>query len=380
MINDIRIQLAILMYLVGCFSLMLYNAVTVYRKNKQQKSYDKQYSKYVVAIFQQFPSDVEVTTLSPKHIKYLKKSLLRVENLISYFNTLNYIKIFHRSNIFDKYIVMLVQSGVFNTLAIAYRQKKNEERAYFAYFISQYPHLATNTEGICTDTINTMVAYITDSDIYCRANVLKALCRIGDIHGIVNVLQSFSDQQNFVHHRLLAEELYNFAGDKEVLALYLWGKYKVWNDNVMLGVITFITMFSDEFKSVFLPVLQNKSTCTEIRLAIIQYYKQYYFKPVGSVLIECLSQTENYDLAMEAASTLSMYPGTSTTIALTFALQSENWYVQYNAAYSLVALGEHSNSFIADLTSSNSDARHIIRYMLEHTINEKEMNVSEVII
>jgi len=329
---------------------MIYNAITVYRKKKQQKYYDKQYSKYVVAIYQQFPHGVDVVALSPKHVKYLIKSLVRVENLIAFSGTLNHLKLNGCSNIFENYMGLLVQSRVFSTIAINYSEKKNEERAYFAYFISQYPVLAKNTEGICTNTINTMVSYITDSDIYCRANVLKALCRVGDMHGIINVLQSFSDQQNFIHHRLLAEDLYNFAGDKEVLALYLWGKYKIWNDNVMLGVITFIAMFSDGFTNTFLPVLQNKATGTEIRIAIIQYYNRYNFKPAQPVLLELLAQTDNYDLAMESAATLSVYPGHTTTNALSDALQSENWYVKHNAAYSLVAL------------------------------NEKEMNVSEVII
>ena len=378
MVNDIRIQLVILMYLLGCLSLMIYNVIVIYRKRSSDKAMRNNINKWIRIIQQQLPFNIGILILNYKHEKHLLKSLTRIENLIAFSNALNYFKLEHRTYIFDDYMGMLAQSKVFSTLAVAYKVKKNEERAYFAYFISQYPQLATNTEGICTDMVNAMISYIDDSDIYCRTNVLKALCRVGDTHGIINVLQSFSDKSNFIHHRLLAEELFNFTGDKEVLALYLWGKYKMWNDNVMLGVVTFITMFSDGFKNAFLPALQNKFTNADIRLAIIRYYKEYKFDSALPVLIEYLNQTENYDFAMEAASALSAYPGYDTTHALISALQSDNWHVQYSAASSLVALGEYSEDFINDLTSGN--ALQIAQYMLEHTKDKNDMNVREVII
>ena len=374
MITDIRIHMAILMYLIGCFSLMIYNAVVIYRKKNSSLAMLRNTDKWIADIYKQH------NVKNSKHEKYLLKDLKRVENLIAFSNALNYFKQKYKTGLFDKYIHLLARSRVFHALAIIYGQKKNEERAYFAHFISQYPQLAKDTNGICTETINTMISYIDASDIYCRSNVLKALCRVGDIHGIVNILQLFSDKNNFIHHRQLAEDLFNFAGDKEVLALYLWGKYKMWNNNIMLGVITFITMFSDTFKDAFLPVLQNNSADTEIRLAIIRYYKKYSYKPAQSILVEYLNQAENYDFATEAASALSTYPGQSTVNALTSALQSENWHVQYNAASSLVSLGKYTESFINGLTNSDSNALQIVQYMLEHTSDEKDMNVSEVIV
>jgi len=331
-------------------------------------------NKWIIAIYK------HSTVKRSKHEKYLLKDLKHVEHLIAFSNALNYFKIKCDTGFLDEYIDFLVKSEIFRTLAIIYRQKKNEERAYFAYFISQYPQLAKDTDGVCTDIIDTMVSYIDASDIYCRSNVLKALCRIGDIHGVINILQLFNDKLYFIHHRLLAEDLSNFAGYKDVLALYLWGKYKVWNDNIMLGVITFITMFSNEFKGIFLPVLQNKSIGAELRIAIIHYYKKYSYKAAQPVLVEYLNQTENYDFATEAAAALSEYPGQSTVNALTSALQSDNWHVQYSAASSLVALGEYSDSYFSDLISSDGNALRIVQYMLEHTNDEKKMNVSEVII
>jgi len=338
MINDIRIHLAIIMYMGGCLALMIYNAVVIYNKKNSDKNMQKNTKKWVAAISQELNISNGVTTYSQKHQKQLTRRLTHVEQLIAFSNALNFFKYEQGIYFYEKYMGMLVQSDVFHALAVAYKEKKNEERAYFAYFVSQHPQVVKTTTGICESTIDTMVSYIEASDIYCRVNVLKALCIVGELHGITNVLQFFSDKFHFIHHKLLAEDLFNFSGDKEVLALHLWEKYKDWNDNVMLGVITFITLFSSEFKSAFLPVLQNQRTSAKIRLAIIRYYKEYRFDMAQPILIEYLNQTDNYDFAAEAASALGAYPGYNTTMALIAALKSDNWYVQYNTTSSLVAL------------------------------------------
>jgi len=378
MINDIRIHLAIIMYMGGCLSLMIYNAIVIFHKRSIRRAMLYNTDKWIKTIHQQLTDNIG--TFTKKHEKHLVKSLSYVENLIAFSNALNYLKLEYGNNFYNEYMDMLVQRKIFLILAVAYKKKKNEERAYFAYFVAQHPLVAKNTGGICTHTIDTMVSYIESSDIYCRVNVLKALCTIGDIHGIINILQFFSDKFYFIHHKLLAEDLFSFAGDKEVLALYLWGKYKVWNNNIILGVITFITMFSDGFTNAFLPVLQNPLANAEIRIAIIRYYSKYSFSPAQSILVEYLNQTDNYDIAAEAASALRSHPGNVTTIALTSALQSDNWYVRYNAAASLAELGEFSNSIINASPDSNSDAIQIIQYMVEHIGVEKHMNVSELII
>ena len=359
---------------------MIYNTIVILQKENSNATMLKNTDKWIKSMYQQLANKNEIKIFDSVHENHLLKSLRHVENLIAFSNALNHLKLERNNSFYIKYMSMLAHSKIFHTLAIVYRHKKNEERAYFAYFISQYPQLAKNTEGICTDTINTMISYIEASDIYCRSNVLKALCRVGDLHGIVNILQLFNDKTIFIYHGLLAEDLFSFAGDKEAMALHLWEKYKTWNDNIMLGVVTFITMFSSVFKNAFLPVLQNKSTSTEIRLAIIRYYKKYHFKPAQPILVEYLRQTENYDFAAHAADVLCAYPERNTINALTSALQSENWHVQYSAASSLVTLGVYSESFIKDLTNSNNNALQIVQYMLEHTSDEKDMNVGEVIV
>jgi len=363
--------------MIGCFSIMIYNAFVIYRKKSRSKAMKKNTAGWIRAVDQQLAANN--ADICPKHKKRLTKSLTHVEELIAFSHALNFIYLEYGKDLYKKYVRILVEGKIFQLLALVYKRKKNEERAYFAYFVSRHPAVAKNAEGICKNTTDTMVSFTTNSDIYCRVNVLKALCKLGDMQGIVSALQFFSDKPTFIHHKLLAEDLYSFAGDKEVLALKLWENHELWNNNIVLGIITFITMFSGGFKTAFLPVLQNQSAGADTRLAIIRYYKKYSFEPARPILIEYLDQTENYELAIEAASCLSVYPGFATKHALKTALQSENWYVRYNAVSSLVELGAYQDSLSNNAQSSDSDLSQMIDYKLDHA-NEKYVNASEVII
>jgi len=365
------------MYMFGCFSIMIYNAFVIYRKKSRSKAMKKNTAGWIKSVCQQITAND--AAICPRHKKHLIKNLAHVEELIAFSHALNFFNLGYSKDFYNKYMSILVESKIFQSLALAYKKKKNEEQAYFAHFVSQHPSVAKNAEGICKNTTDSIVSFTVNSDIYCRVNVLKALCKLGDMHGIISVLQFYSDKPAFIHHKLLAEDLYGFAGDKEVLALTLWEKHKFLNDNIVLGVITFIAMFSDRFKTAFLPVLQSQSANADIRLALIRYYKEYNFEPAQPILIEYLNQTDSYELAMAAALSLSAYPGFATIHALNTALESENWYVRYNAVSSLVELGAYRDRFSYNAQSRDSNVLQMIDYKLDHA-NEKYVNASEVII
>jgi len=397
------------MYMFGCFSIMIFNAVIIYRKKVDSKAMKKNTARWVKIIQQCSVPQLDVVALpkicnassiyrqdlqhlmrngsrtdnisiiNKKNKKHLLKSLKNVAKLIAFSNALNHVRR-ENSDGYDRYMDMLMESEVFRTLALVYKKKKSEERAYFAYFVYQHPSVAKNAEGICKNIIDTMITFMVASNIYCRVNVFKALCRVGDANGIMNALQFFSDKSVFVHHKLLAEDLYDFAGDKDALAIQLWERHNIWNGNIMLGIISFIAMFSDGFRAAFLPVLESPSVSMDIRIEIIRYYKKYSFLPAQPILVEYLSQTENYDIANEAASALCAYPGFNTTRALVSALQSENWYVQYNAASSLVELGEYMGETGDRLPGDDSDVVQIIEYKVAHANEEKYINESGVIV
>jgi len=359
----------------------------IYRKRNRAKAMKKNTAGWIKTIHQQLAANN--SNICPKHKKHLLKSLIRTGELIAFSHALKFFNRGDSKDLYKAYVRLLAQSTIFQQLALVYKKKKNAERAYFAYFISIHPLVVKSEDIICKNTTDTMVSFTKNADIYCRVNVLKALCKLGDLHGLVSVLQLYSNKAAFIHHKLLAEDLYNFAGDKDKLALKLWENYKLWSNNILLGVITFITIFSDMFKTAFLPVLQNQYASIDIRIALIHYYKKYIYEPALPIMLEYLTQTKSYELAIAAATTLSAYPGRPTTNALTSALESENWYVRYSAVSSLVELdaypmgvslqGVRPDMFINNAQSRDSNVQQMIEYKLDHA-NEKYVNASEVII
>ena len=78
------------------------------------------------------------------------------------------------------------------------------------------------------------------------------------------------------------------------------------------------------------------------------------------------------NLAIVAASVLDRYPGQDTVAALKAALSHPNWYVRYNAAGSLVALGQTEASLKDILDGPDRFAREILAYRLGEAAAAKE--------
>jgi len=362
----------------GCFSIMIFNAIIIIRKKIDNKALKNNTKKWITTITQQLESNKE--TISKKNKIYLKKNLTHVKQLIAFSSALDFFKVECDKNSYTKYMAILTKNRVFQSLAHVYKKKKIEERAYFAYFVYKHPSVARTKEGACKNTTDTIASFVTTRDIYCNINVLKALCSVGDMHGIASVLQYFSEKSMFIHHKLLSYELNKFVGDKDVLAQRLWEKRNVWNDNVMLGIISFIAMFSDGYKKEFISMLCDQSVGIGIRIAIISYYKEHRFKPAQPILVDYLHQTDNYEIANKAASALRTYPGFITTNALLQALKSENWDVKYNAASSLVELGENIVVYDNNIGNYDSDVVQIFKYKQALANDIAIINESGVII
>jgi len=363
MLNDMRLYIAIVMYMVGGLSLMIFNFVVIYRTKVKDKNTGKLNTQWRRVILLESPDGTEKSEFSEKHEKYLYKKLKNVENLEVFSNALEYYRERRDiSSVFDGYMNMAAKSSVFQRLAFDYRRARNEERAYFAYFISMFPQLAGDTY---TNLLDILISYIENANIYCRTNVLKALCKIGNIQALVNALEVMNDNYIFMYQRFLTDELMAFAGDKEALSLFLWAKYKNWNAQLMVSIVIFITMVSGEFKEVFFPILQSEDTDPEIRLAVVRYYRKYKYEPVRPILIEYVADSANINLAIVSAHTLSSYPGEDTTAALNNALRSSNWHLRYNSASNLVDLGLSTGDMSTLSAIDDKYAKEIVNYMME---------------
>jgi len=313
MISDLRIYVVIGLFMVICISLLIFNfAVIRYARSKYARATNK-IDKWKKILYMQavMPDGAGVT--ASKHERLLLKKLVKPERLIAYAQALKHLK--HEFP--EAYTQYACRSfDTFRKLAVLYGRKPHIERTCYADFIGTFPEMAGDT---CGELIDALIAYIDNENFHCRVKVFRALCNIGTIHGVVNVLQLFHDRSLFIHHQLLTNGLLHFNGDQEVLAKYLWDESRNWNDNLTVAVIRFITRISNRYNEAFLPVLRDASTHTEVCIAIVHYYKEYLYEPVIPVLVEFTITPIDKDLAVEAKSTLALYPTLEVAAATTAA-------------------------------------------------------------
>ena len=237
-------------------------------------------------------------------------------------------------------------------------------RAYFAYLIAQYkPCDGREYRPI----MEVLLSYLDNSTVYCRENVLNALCALGNLQSVVNMLQILNDRQWFHHQKLLADGLMTFTGDREALAQRLWEHAKRWDLHLRIAVIQFIAGCTAQFQETFLPILKAQSDDLEVRLAILRYYRRYPYEPVRPLLLNYLQHSDGSDvsLAIVSAAVLDQYPGEDTVKTLKKALQHSNWYVRYNAATSLVNLKVGDEVLQDVLNGTDRYAKEILAYKLE---------------
>jgi|GEM_PF-1497383 len=368
MINDIRIHLAIIMYVAGCISLILYNFVVIYRKYRNDKALAKNKNVWIQRIMKQLNHDVIV--LSPAHTKQLKKQLTTAEHLNAFHQALLFIRESYGESTLKQYLKMLINFDVVAPIACSFRRRDNEEKAYFAHFIATYPELANKSDNrIITETL---IAFTSNADIYCKVNVLKALCGLADKNGVVNVLQQMNAQSDYAHYKLLADTLNMYRANKFDFAQTLWAKHLEFSNNILLGIITFIDINSFNFDQSFLELLKRKSTHEKVRNILILYFGQHVYESALNTICDYAAQANNHQLAASAALALGIYSDVHAINTLNDALHSTNWQVRYNASQSLVKLDAHHRVLDNESHFKETDVLLMIRYLQNQIFNEKE--------
>jgi len=285
MIFDMRIYVIVAIFMLACISLMFFNFVIIrYSKSKYTLSTNR-INKWKHILHEQVSRTSNKGIHALKHEKLLLKKLSNPENLITYSHALQYLKnkLPQAYNIYTR-----MNYSAFKKLTDIYSSKPSIERACYADFICAFPQAAGK---MYTPLLDTLVSYIDDSHIHCRTNILRALCSIGNVQGIVNALQLINGKMLFIHGEILTNELSKFKGDKHALADLLWNESRSWNSNTMVAVIKFITEFSENYREAFLPILYNPSVDLEVRIAAAHYFEKYTYEPARPILIELIVNT-----------------------------------------------------------------------------------------
>jgi len=354
---NLQIYIIVGTFIVICIALMIFNFAIIYY-GLGNAPLENKIKKWKTILYKQTTITPGKKTNPLNHQKFLLKKMSNSDNLAAYSNALQHIK----QEFPDDYNDYTQNCyATFRKLADIYSRKPLIELTCYTYFICNFPQVVDHTYG---KLVNKLISFIDGSGVYCRANILCALCSIGNAQSVVNALQIISDKSLFMHNQLLTNRLAHFTGDKKILEENLWNAGQHWNDNILVSVIQFITRCSNNYREKFLPALQNTSYGTDVRAAIIRYYKKYIYEPVRPILIEFVVNSTDVNLTIESIYALAAYPALDTIVALKNALSSPRWQIRYSASATLVELLQ-KQELLELLQDEHNYIREIIDYMLE---------------
>ena len=285
-----------------------------------------------------------------------KRQVLKTK-LIKRLKNTDYLKAFHEALVdieATKLSIDWILIGeVISDLSYFYRDKKAEKKAYFAYLVYFFDlnhKIETNTCSLKEARARLsriLMTFLWEDSIYARDNAFKAVMSLGIEEDALKALKIMDKRTGQHNGKLIQNHLLNFTGNHQKLADSLYDDLEAFTWSIQAAVINYLRMVPAEYVSHeaywegLYKLLCDEKQHKEVRLALIRYFKKYYYLPVRETLIEYVQskEEEKWEFAAVAAMALESYEGNEKDKALTEALASSNWYIRLNAAESLINKG-----------------------------------------
>lgn len=242
-------------------------------------------------------------------------------------------------------------------------------RAFFAYMLAGFD-LRKPREHQYFDDL--MLKYLSDGSVYVRENALLALFSFGNEKKIAEAFVSLSENNIYHSEKLLGDDLLKFTGDKAKLAGELMDVFSKLSNCFKVAVINFLRYTGNhDYDAEFRSLLDSSDTSTDIMCCIIRLLSKFYSTQNGEAILKVLENdynSENWEPAAVAASSLVSYDFENVIQVLVRALTSKTWYVRVNSAKSLAAM-KVSDAYISQVI--NGDDRYAIEE-LAYELSKKE--------
>ena len=352
-----NVELLIYIYLFVCIAMIFFNIVCVFVFQHN----DKQLDRHSVLFTEKVRRQIEKEEEREAHLQYLTKKLRRIGNLMAFDKTLEQMYAQDPAGT-QAYIESIYPAFV--SLAQEYRKRSKLQAAYFPYLIKKYGIFRGQTIRVISDTLLEMVR---DPNLYCRENALQALYAIGNAETVVEALEILDAGPHYHHAKLITDGLMGFSGDTAHLGELLWLHLSKLSAEMRVAILNYFRFSSGDYCPQMLRLMTDNGQDNEVRYCCIRYFGKYRYDPAYPYLLDFLEneREENWEYAAIAATALSSYPSERSVEILKEKLSSVNWYVRFNAAQSLAALGVGYMQLVDVFEGSDRYADEMIRYRLD---------------
>lgn len=261
-----------------------------------------------------------------------------------------------------KYLAYL--AAVCADLFEKYKRKDRTVYTYYIGFLKKHGLLTYICQPSITAYLKDMLE---DGDLHVCENVLQAIYTVGDPNLTLQALKIVDRKEIFIHPKIISDGLLYYRGDAESLQSLLLDQREQFTIQMQVNILNYIRFASGAHCERMLAILQSEEADDEVKFSCIRYFGKYHYDPAYRLLKDYVkdehSTRNEYCLISLAA--LRNYPGKETTVLLKQNLRSANWYIRYNAAESLSALGVDYMELVDIFDGKDSFARDILQFQFD---------------
>lgn len=271
---------------------------------------------------------------------------------------------------FEQYVTHL--GTIAETLFEKYRKKDPTIYTYYVFFLNKHDLL----KYICKPPVMASLKdLLEDGDIHVCENVLQAIYSVGDPTLTVQALMIVDKKDTPVHPKIISDGLLGYRGDAFALQSLLLNKRERFSVQMQVNILNYIRFASDAHCERIFAILLDEKTDDEVRFSCIRYFGKYKYDPAYFLLRDyvCGAGGLRHEYCLISLTALRNYPGKETVDLLKMNLRSPNWYIRYNAAESLSALGIDYADFVDIFDGEDRFSRDILQFQFDRRYaKEKE--------
>lgn len=352
-----------LIYIYGsvCVSMIFFNCICIAVFRRNDSRLHKKSHKLADKILVQAQRFTRGEKIEQAHLRYLNRCLSRVGNLMAFNECLT--KLYQKDETLAATYLYEIRS-VFLHLSVVYLKKETVQAAYFAYLMSKYKICRHMPFDAMMDILK---EYLKKDSLYCRQNAMKALYSFGEEEHVVEGIKILQQEHVFFHSKILADGLLTFEGSHTKLIALFWQSFDEFTVEVQVAILNYIRFQSGAYCDEMLAILTDSTANCELHYAAIRYFGKYHYPPAHSLLLQFAADLDEtrWNYAAFSATALGNYPTEETLAVLKKCLSSSNWYVRYNAAQSIDALGVSYSDVIDIMNGDDRYAREMMSYRLD---------------
>lgn len=400
------IELLVIFYMLICLLMMVYNFAFMVAEHMRER----RLALRVSTLVRQCEVHAKLAAsgkMHPHELLQLEAQLKTIEGMEAFDTAMERL---HANNAIACAEYLQDVAPLFERLSSTYTARPDLERAYFAHILGSWYASRPASERV----LDALRKDLLSSSLYVRQNAFEALAHTAPAHVLVRALCELDLREAGAYSpRLITETLLAFEGDAAELGSELNQVLPKLSISARCAVINYLRMTGEGNAKSLLELMDNTGEDIEVRLACIRYFMRNPHKQAFEALLAfCQDDTlwnapvkaevpaeENaveeqdknlkeidgereaegtgdaehiavetkhanaWQYAAVSAMALRAYPGEATINMLKRLLSSRVWFVRYNAAASLHALGCTLEGELADvMAGSDRYAREMLIY------------------